>query len=53
MLIVTGRQRHSARRQKSRPRFPHTQITTPTVTGTVTITRFHPEWIEPQATDTS
>lgn len=52
-LIVTGRQRHSARRQKSRPRFPHTQITTPTVTGPVTITRFHPEWIEPQATDTS
>jgi hypothetical protein len=52
-LIVTGRQRHSGRRQKSRPRFPHTGVTTPTVTGPVTITRFHPEWIAPQAADTS
>ncbi len=52
-LIVTGRQRHSSRRQKSRPRFPHTAVTTPTVTGPVTITRFHPEWIAPQAADTS
>ena len=52
-LIVTGRQRHSNRRQKSRPRFPHTQVTTPTVTGPVTITRFHPEWVAPQAADTS
>lgn len=52
-LIVTGRQRHSARRQKSRPRFPHTQVTTPTITGPVTITRFHPEWVDAQAADTS
>ena len=52
-LIVTGRQRHSSRRQKSRPRFPHTQVTTPTVTGPVTITRFHPEWVGSQAADTS
>jgi len=52
-LIVTGRQRHSGRRQKSRPRFPHTQVTTPTVTGPVTITRFHPEWVGSQAADTS
>lgn len=51
--IVTGRRRHSSRRQKSRPRFPHTQVTTPTVTGPVTITRFHPEWVAPQAADTS
>jgi hypothetical protein len=47
------RQRHSGRRQKIRPRFPHTQVTTPTVTGPVTITRFHPEWVAPQAADTS
>ncbi len=52
-LIVTGRQRHSSRRQKSRPRFPHTGVTTPAVTGPVTITRFHPEWTAPQAADTS
>jgi hypothetical protein len=52
-LIVTGRQRHSDRRQKSRPGFPHTQVTTPTVTAPVTITRFHPEWVGSQATDTS
>lgn len=50
-LIVTGRQRHSARRQKSRPGFPHTQVTTPTVTGPVTIIRFHPAWAGPQTPD--
>jgi Insertion element 4 transposase N-terminal len=50
-LIVTGRQRHSGRRQKSRPGFPHTRVTTPTITGPVTITRFHPEWVGPQAPD--
>jgi hypothetical protein len=48
-LIVTGRQRHSGRRQKSRPRFPYTQVTTSTVTGPVTIIRFHPAWVSPQA----
>jgi len=52
-LITTGRQRHSGRRQKSRPSFPHTQVTTPTFTGPVTITRFHPEWVDSQAGDTS
>jgi hypothetical protein len=52
-LIVTGRQRHSGRRQKSRPGFPHTRVTTPTVTGPVTITRFHPEWASSQAAGTS
>ena len=52
-LIVTGRQRHSNRRQKSRPGFPHTRVTTPTVTGPVTITRFHPEWVSSQVADTS
>jgi hypothetical protein len=52
-LIVTGRQRRSARRQKSRPAFPHTQATKPTVTGPVTITRFHPEWAGSRAADTS
>ena len=53
-LIITGRQRHSGRRQKSRPGFPHTRVTTPTVTGPVTITRFHPQWVGSQAaSDTS
>jgi hypothetical protein len=42
-VIVTGRQRRSGRRQKSRPGFPHTQVTARTVTGPVTITRFQPE----------
>ena len=51
-LIVTGRQRHSSRRQKSSPSFPHTRVTTPTVTGPVTITRFHPEWVDTQAAGT-
>jgi hypothetical protein len=41
-VVITGRQRHSARRQKNRPRFPHTRVTTPTVTGPVQITRFQP-----------
>jgi hypothetical protein len=39
-LITIGRQRHSARRQKNRPSFPHTKVTTPTVTGPAQITRF-------------
>jgi Insertion element 4 transposase N-terminal/Transposase DDE domain len=42
-LITTGRQRHSARRQKNRPSFPHTRATTPTTTGPVQITRFQRE----------
>lgn len=52
-LIVTGRQRRSDRRQKSRPSFPHTQVTTPAITGPVKITRFHPEWVDSQPADTS
>jgi hypothetical protein len=52
-LIITGRKRHSGRRQKSRPGFPRTQVTTPTVTGPVTITRFRPERIDSQAAGTS
>jgi hypothetical protein len=40
--IITGRQRYSARRQKNRPSFPHTQVTTPTVTGPVQIIRHQP-----------
>jgi hypothetical protein len=52
-LIVTRRQRRSGRRQKSRPGFPHTQVTTPTVTGPVTITRFHPERAGSPAAGTS
>lgn len=39
-LITTGRDRHSAREQKARPKFPHTAITKTTVKGTPEITRF-------------
>lgn len=52
-LIVTGRQRHSARRQKSSPAFPHTQVTKRTITGPVTITRFQPGSAGPRAAATS
>jgi DDE family transposase/transposase IS4-like protein len=41
-LITTGRQRHSPRAQKARPRFPHTASTKKTVTGIPQITRFAP-----------
>jgi len=41
-LITTGRQRHSPRKQKARPRFPHTPATKNTVTGIPEITRFQP-----------
>jgi hypothetical protein len=41
-LITTGRQRHSPRQQKARPRFPHTPATKKTTTGTPGITRFQP-----------
>jgi hypothetical protein len=41
-LIVTGRQRHSPRFQKARPKFPHTSVTKNTVTGVPAITRFAP-----------
>jgi hypothetical protein len=39
-LVVTGRQRHSPRAQKARPRFPHTSATKKTVTGIPEIIRF-------------
>ena len=41
-LVTTGRQRHSARRQKSRPAFPHAPATKPTHKGPVEITPFQP-----------
>jgi hypothetical protein len=41
-LNVTGRQRHSARAQKVRPRFSHTAATKKTVTGIPKITVFAP-----------
>jgi Insertion element 4 transposase N-terminal len=41
-LIITGRQRHSPRAQKARPRFPHTGSTKKTITGIPQITRFAP-----------
>lgn len=42
-LIITGRQRHSDRKQKSRPSFPLSAATKTTHTGPVTIIRFQPE----------
>jgi hypothetical protein len=41
-LIITGRQRHSPRAQKARPRFPHTSATKTTVTGIAEVARFQP-----------
>ena len=41
-LITTDRERHSPREQKHRLRFPHTQETKTTVTGTPQITLFQP-----------
>ena len=41
-LNVTGRERHSKRAQKARPKFPHTAATKQTVTGTSAITVFAP-----------
>ena len=41
-LTVTGRQRYSERKQKSRPAFAHTTVTKTTHTGPVKITRFRP-----------
>ncbi len=41
-LTVTGRHRHSERKQKSRPAFGHTPVTKTTHTGPVNITRFQP-----------
>jgi hypothetical protein len=41
-LIVTGRQRHSPRAQKARPRFPHTSATKQTLTGVPEVTLFQP-----------
>ena len=42
-LACTGRQRHSPRAQKARPRFPHTAATKKTVTGVPQVTRFQPQ----------
>jgi hypothetical protein len=41
-LNITGRQRYSERKQKSRPAFGHTTATKTTHTGPVKITRFQP-----------
>jgi hypothetical protein len=41
-LNVPGRQRHSRRAQKARPKFPHTAATKPTVTGKPQVTVFAP-----------
>jgi Insertion element 4 transposase N-terminal len=41
-LNVPGRQRHSERAQKARPKFPHTTATKPAVTGKPRITVFAP-----------
>jgi hypothetical protein len=39
-LVITGRQRYSERKQKSRPAFGHTTVTKTTHKGPVKITRF-------------
>jgi hypothetical protein len=41
-LNIPGRQRHSERAQKTRPKFPHTAATKPTVTGKPQVTVFAP-----------
>jgi hypothetical protein len=41
-LNVPGRQRHSRRAQKARPRFPHATATKTTVTGKPQVTVFAP-----------
>ncbi len=41
-LSVPGRQRHSKRAQKARPKFPHATATKATVTGKPEVTVFAP-----------
>ena len=41
-LNVTGRQRHSPRAQKARPKFPHVSATKQTITGKPQVTVFAP-----------
>jgi hypothetical protein len=41
-LNLPGRQRHSERAQKARPKFPHTTATKTTVTGKPQVTVFAP-----------
>jgi hypothetical protein len=41
-LNITGRERHSPRQQKARPKFPHTATTKHTVTGKPQVTVFAP-----------
>jgi hypothetical protein len=41
-LNVPGRQRHSRRAQKARPKFPHATATKPTFTGKPQVTVFAP-----------
>ena len=41
-LNVPGRQRHSKRAQKARPKFPHATATKTTVTGKPQVTVFAP-----------
>jgi hypothetical protein len=54
-LVTTGRDRHSPRLRKHRPRFPHTSRTKTTTRGPATIICHHPgaEPAAPQAPDTS
>jgi hypothetical protein len=42
-LVITGRERYSERKQKSRPSFPRSAATKTTHAGPVKITRFQPE----------
>ena len=48
-LNVPGRQRHSERAQKARPKFPHATATKTTVTGKPQVTVSHPDSPSPAA----
>jgi hypothetical protein len=50
-LNLPGRQRHSKRAQKARPKFPHATATKTTVTGKPQVTLFAPGFCQPGARD--
>jgi hypothetical protein len=41
-LNIPGRQRHSGRKQKARPKFPHTSATKQTLTGKLQVIVYAP-----------
>ncbi len=42
VLNIPGRQRHSGRKQKARPKFPHTSATKQTLTGKLQVIVYAP-----------